>query len=189
MLSCCVRTSPGEIEHTDLLTPVRVTWQTKVYTTEVQLDEPMSLTGVTYRNVGEGLQEYGGGVTGIWGRGYLQEQKWLKDSCITTAHPSTGHSSELGTWRSLSSLQAAQQVGEWLSLVYTSSRQLSCFLGSWGKRILNVRKSLNCILRKERTDSRISNQDSGMLPNPESRLYISPVFQANLWQVLSHFSF
>lgn len=25
--------------------------------------------------------------TGIWMRSYLQEHKWLKDSCITTAHP------------------------------------------------------------------------------------------------------
>ena len=35
-----------------------------------------------------------GFLTGISVRGYLQEQKWLKDSCITKAHPSMGDSSQ-----------------------------------------------------------------------------------------------
>jgi hypothetical protein len=33
-----------------------------------------------------------GFLTGVWSRDYFQEQKWLKDSCITTAHFSMGDS-------------------------------------------------------------------------------------------------
>ena len=45
--------------------------------------------------------------------GYLLEQKWLKDRCITKAHPSMGDSSQkLGTRSPLHSLQTAQQVEE-----------------------------------------------------------------------------
>lgn len=43
----------------------------------------MNFTGVTYGNVGEGLFT-----------GYLQEQKWFKDSCIPKAQPSMGD----GSW-------------------------------------------------------------------------------------------
>lgn len=40
-------------------------------------------------------------------RGYLQEQEYLKDNCITKVHFSMGGSSQ-----NLGNLQAAQQVGE-----------------------------------------------------------------------------
>lgn len=33
-------------------------------------------------------------LTGIRMRGYLQKQKWLKDNCVTNAHPSMGDSSQ-----------------------------------------------------------------------------------------------
>jgi hypothetical protein len=69
-------------------------------------DEPMRFT------------EY---LTGIWMRRYIQEQKWLKDSCIAEAHLSISNSSQqLVMWRMLQSLQAAQQVGEWESFPDTS---------------------------------------------------------------------
>ena len=41
----------------------------QVNTTKVQLDEPMSFTGVTYRNVAWEL------LTGMWVGSHLQEQK------------------------------------------------------------------------------------------------------------------
>jgi hypothetical protein len=50
----------------------------------------VSFIGVTYRNVGEDLQE----------------QKWLRGSCITKAQPSMGDS-----WSTLHSAKAAEQVG------------------------------------------------------------------------------
>lgn len=54
---------------------------------------------VSYRNRGEGL------FTGIWVRGVLKEQKWLKDSYISKAHPSRGGSSQkLETWHVLQSV-------------------------------------------------------------------------------------
>ena len=57
-------------------------------TTKVQLREPMSFIGVPYRSMGEGLQE----------------QKCLKDSCITKAHPRCDSSLKLGSYRQLSRL-------------------------------------------------------------------------------------
>lgn len=51
-------------------------------------------------------------LTGIWVRGYLQEQR-LEDRCVMKAHPSMGGSSQkLRTWSPLHSLQTAQQAGE-----------------------------------------------------------------------------
>lgn len=45
--------------------------------------------------------------------GYLQEQKWLKDSYMVKAHCSLGGSSQkLRVWSTVHSLQASQQVGE-----------------------------------------------------------------------------
>jgi hypothetical protein len=52
-------------------------------TTKVQLGEPINFIRV---------------ASGVWTRGYLQEQKWTKESCITMAHSSMGDSSqELGS--------------------------------------------------------------------------------------------
>lgn len=42
-------------------------------TTEGQLGEPMNFIGVTFRNMDVGLHTF--------------EQKWLKDSYVTKAHP------------------------------------------------------------------------------------------------------
>ena len=50
-------------------------------------------------------------LTGIWVRGYLQEQKWLKDSCVTKASMG-GSSQKLRSWSTLCSVQAIQQVQE-----------------------------------------------------------------------------
>lgn len=47
-------------------------------TNYVRLGESISFIGVTYRNMGKEL---------------LQEQKWLRDSCVTRAHPSMDGSS------------------------------------------------------------------------------------------------
>lgn len=61
-------------------------WQTTV-----QLCEQMYFTGITYRSMGESLQE----------------QKWFKENCITkaTSHPRMGHSSqELENWNTLYNL-------------------------------------------------------------------------------------
>lgn len=51
---------------------------------------------------------------GLWVLlGYLQEQKWLKDSYMVKGHYSLGGSSQkLRVWSTVHSLQAAQQVGE-----------------------------------------------------------------------------
>jgi hypothetical protein len=51
-------------------------------------------------------------LTGEWLRAYLQQQKWLKDSCIAKSHPSKGNANKLGPWSTLHSLEADQQVGE-----------------------------------------------------------------------------
>lgn len=54
----------------------------------------MSCVEVTYRNIG---------------RGYFQDQKLLRDSCITKAHPiMAGSSQKLEPWSLLPSLMAAQ---------------------------------------------------------------------------------
>lgn len=44
--------------------------------------------------------------TEVWVSGYLQEQKWLKDSCINKAYPTIGNSSQQLETRS--TFQAAQ---------------------------------------------------------------------------------
>ena len=63
-------------------------------------------------------------LTGIWVWGYLQEQKWLKDKCITKAHPSLGDSPQmLETWIVLHSLYTVQPVKQWPFQV----AQLVCF--------------------------------------------------------------
>ena len=49
-----------------------------------------------------------GFLTGISVRGYLQEQKWLKDSCITKAHPSMGDSSQ--SWEPGAHCTACRQL-------------------------------------------------------------------------------
>jgi hypothetical protein len=66
----------------------------------------MSFTGVTY-SLGEGL------LTGVWVKGYLQEHKWLRGSCISKAHPSVSDK-RLETFSTLYSLQEAQQARECL---------------------------------------------------------------------------
>lgn len=75
------KTFPSETEHTCLPTPDR----------EPMTDQSMNFLGVTYKGMGEDLQE----------------QKWLRDSCIAKAHSSLGDS-----WSTLHSIRAAQQVGE-----------------------------------------------------------------------------
>ena len=58
----------------------------------------MSFIGIMSRNLGEGL---------------LQEQKWLKDGCITKTPPQDEWwPTEAVTWSTAHSLQAAQQAGE-----------------------------------------------------------------------------
>ena len=72
----CVTKLPGKMQHTCLLTPDRdLTRDQCTDTTKVQLGEPMSFIGVTYRSVGEGL---------------LTEA----DDYITKTHPSMGDSSQ-----------------------------------------------------------------------------------------------
>ena len=52
-------------------------------------------------------------LTGVEMRGYLQEQKWLKDSWITKARlRTTDNSQKLRPWSILCSLEAPQQVVE-----------------------------------------------------------------------------
>jgi hypothetical protein len=72
--------------------------------------------------------------------GYLQKQKWLKDSCIIASPPRPYHGwqlTKLRTRSTLYSLQAAQQVGECSfqeTLVYISCRQpcqLLLLPGNW----------------------------------------------------------
>lgn len=54
------------------------------------LGEPMSFLGL---------------FTGVWASGYLLEQKWLKDSCLSKGHFSMGDSSQkLEAWSTLDSL-------------------------------------------------------------------------------------
>ena len=48
-------TLPGETQHTHLLTPGRKPMTDKSMSTKVQLDEPKSFIGATYRNIGKGL--------------------------------------------------------------------------------------------------------------------------------------
>lgn len=84
------------------------------------------------------------------GSGDLQDHQLLKGSCVTKAHRSMGDSSQtLGTWSTLHSLQASQQVGQCpfqVTRVDTSSRQLCWFLllpGSWsGLRVFCSSASL-----------------------------------------------
>lgn len=70
-----------------------------------------------------------GFLTGIWVGSYIKEQEKLKSSCITKAHSSI---TKLGTKSTLHSSQTAQQAEDCLSQVprsvWTSFRQLSCFL-------------------------------------------------------------
>jgi len=68
-------------------------------------------------------------LTGVWVRGYLQEQKWLRVSCLRKAHPSVSDSSRmLTTWSTLHSLQAAQQVGKF---PFQRSAGLTLFQAAW----------------------------------------------------------
>lgn len=51
-------------------------------------------------------------LTDVWGRGYFQEQKWLRASCITKVHPGMGDGSlKPGTCSTLHTQQVAHQVG------------------------------------------------------------------------------
>lgn len=61
-----------EMQYTYLLIPDREHTINQITTTKVQLDEPRVLLGL---------------LKGVWMRGYLQQQKWFKDGCITKAHP------------------------------------------------------------------------------------------------------
>ena len=93
--SCCVtKTFPRETQHTYLLTPGRVPkTDQNMDTTKVNLGEPRSLIGVTYRNMGEELHT-GGEV--------IQRQLHHQ------AHPSMGDSSQ--SWEHWSTLHS-QQAG------------------------------------------------------------------------------
>jgi len=51
-------------------------------------------------------------VTGIWVRGYLEEQKLFKDSVSPKPCSMGDGSQKLRTWSTLRSLQAAQHIGE-----------------------------------------------------------------------------
>ena len=51
----CSKTFPGELQHTHLITPDREHIYNRADTTTVQLGEPVSFIGVTYRSIGEGL--------------------------------------------------------------------------------------------------------------------------------------
>lgn len=88
--------------------------------TEVQLGEPMSFTGVSYRNMGEGS---------LTGADVTQRKT------AAPPYPTPAWVTKLGAWSTLHSLQAAQQVGEGPSqglwpdlpaapLVSVSSKQL-----------------------------------------------------------------
>ena len=91
------KTFPGEIQRTNLPTPDRkpMTDQS-MDTTKVQLGKPLTLIGVTYG--------YGWEVT-------RAEMPWRR--LHHKVHPSMGDSlQKLGTWSTLHSLQAAQQVGK-----------------------------------------------------------------------------
>lgn len=65
---------------------------------KVRRDDPVSFIEVKYRNIGEELN--------------LQEQKWLKDDCITKGIGD--NSQKLETWSPQHNTQVAQQVGEGL---------------------------------------------------------------------------
>jgi hypothetical protein len=53
---CCMTKLPREMQHTHLFIPNREAMiDRSTDTTKVQRGEPMSLIGVTYRNMGEGL--------------------------------------------------------------------------------------------------------------------------------------
>lgn len=109
---CCVTKLFLGRHNTHVYSPqIENQWQTKV-----KLGWPWVLLGL---------------FTGIWVRGYLQEQKFLKDNCITLACLSTGDSSVSWEPRALQRPPAAHQVGERLSQVpllsWTSSGSLAAF--------------------------------------------------------------
>jgi hypothetical protein len=110
-------TIPGEIWTSSLIPDREPT--TDQSTDATKLSEPMNFIGVTYRNMSEG---------------YLQEQKWLKDSCITKVHPSMGDSSHRGTLKHTAQ-SAGSSTGLRVSfpsstvLVWAFSSQLSWSLG------------------------------------------------------------
>jgi hypothetical protein len=118
-------------------------------TSKVQpCDDSQGLLGLLDSNMGEGL---------------LTGQKWVKDSCLTKAHPNMGDSSQkLGTWSTLHRLQAVQQVGECpfqvTQLVEPSSRLLGLFLlpGSWCGLKVSFAAWLNWQLVRLKSDSRQS---------------------------------
>lgn len=76
-MKCCDSISGEMWEEKCLLIPEPTADQSKD-TTKVQRSERMSFIGVSYKNM------HGG----FW------ELKWLKDSCINKAHPSTGDISQ-----------------------------------------------------------------------------------------------
>lgn len=110
LLLLCDKTFPGEMLHTYLFTPDRdpMTDQSMM-PPKTNLVNPFGLKGLFMT---------------VCAVDYLQEQKWLKDKCITKAHPSLGDSPQmLETWIVLHSLYTVQPVKQWPFQV----AQLVCF--------------------------------------------------------------
>ena len=97
-LIICHVTFPKEMQHTCLLPPNR----------KLRTDQSREAkSNLVNQRVVLRL------LTGVRMRGYLQEQKWLKDSWITKARlRTTDNSQKLRPWSILCSLEAPQQVVE-----------------------------------------------------------------------------
>lgn len=105
----CVKTFPGEIQHTGVLTPDRKpTTDKRTDKTKVQSSEPMSFIGVAFRNMDEVL---------------LIETEITQRQLVALPRP-TQH----GSWSTLHSLWTAQQAGECLFQVLSWSETLP---GRW----------------------------------------------------------
>lgn len=95
VVCCCITIT--KIKHQLYSPQIGRSW--RMDTMEIQVYEPMSFIIVIYR---------------FEIRVYLQEQKTLKESCITKAQPSMRDGwQKLGTWSTLNSLQGTQQIREW----------------------------------------------------------------------------
>lgn len=64
-------------------------------------------------------------LTGIWVKGYLQEQQWLKDRCITKVHLSTSDNSQKpGSWNILQNQETSQKAKSFIFMWLSWSKPL-----------------------------------------------------------------
>lgn len=115
----CDKNIPEKTQHTHLLMPEREpTINQSVDTTKVQLGDPMSFTGITYRSMGEGL------LRGV--------EKTLRQLHHQSLSQNGEQFTKTGYQSILHSLKATQQVEECLfqttQLIKTSFKQFCWIL-------------------------------------------------------------